>query len=153
MAETASTTPNLRTVDLEIGGMTCSSCAARIAKHLSKLDGVEADVNYATERATVTVDDKTTTDELIAEVASIGYSAALPSAPSDEPAGATRSDGDPEVEALRDRLIVSAVLGIPVLLMSMISALQFTYWQWLAFAMTAPVVVWGAWPFHRAAWL
>jgi Cu+-exporting ATPase len=153
MAETASTTPNLRTVDLEIGGMTCSSCAARIAKHLSKLDGVEADVNYATERATVTVDDKTTTDELIAEVASIGYSAALPSAPSDEPAGATSSDGDPEVEALRDRLIVSAVLGIPVLLMSMISPLQFTYWQWLAFTMTAPVVAWGAWPFHRAAWL
>ena len=143
------------TVDLAIGGMTCASCAARISKRLNKLEGVEASVNYATEQATVTVPDGITTDELIAQVEAIGYTASLPRSS----AGTTEADAvddagrDPEVESLRNRLVISTVLAVPVLLMSMIPRFQFTYWQWLAFALAGPVVVWGAWPFHRAAWM
>ena len=145
------------TVDLEIGGMTCASCAARIAKRLNKLDGVDASVNYATEHATVVTGADVTPERLIAEIEAIGYTARQPSAttaavPSDDgPTGAP--DGHSDLRPLRDRLIGSAALGIPVLLLSMIPRFQFTNWQWLAFAMAAPVVVWGAWPFHRAAWL
>ena len=154
------------TVDLAIGGMTCASCAARIAKRLNKIDGVDASVNYATEQASVTYPKTTTVDELIAQVEAIGYTAAAPkppvhSAPEAPGAGATidggatteEAAGDEATRALRDRLIVSALLGTPVLLMSMIPALQFRNWQWLAFAMAAPVVIWGALPFHRAAWM
>ncbi|MCU1344503.1 MAG: heavy metal translocating P-type ATPase, partial [Acidimicrobiia bacterium] len=144
-----------QTVDLEIGGMTCASCAARIAKRLNKLDGVEASVNYATEHATVTHDASTTIDELVAQVEAIGYQAHVAvdpraSAPAPEGHG---SGEDPHVRQLRDRLIVSAGLGLPVLVLSMVTAWQFTNWQWLAFALAAPVVVWGGWPFHRATWL
>jgi Cu+-exporting ATPase len=138
------------TASLEIGGMTCASCAARIEKRLNKLDGVEASVNYATETATVSFADGLSTDDLVAEVEAIGYSATVAGSHEEE-AGA---DGDdPVVRGWRNRLIGSAALGIPVLLLSMINTLQFTNWQWLAFAMAAPVVLWGAWPFHRAAWL
>ena len=144
------TTPT--TVDLEIGGMTCASCAARISKRLNKLDGVEASVNYATEHASVSVVGTTTPADLIAQVESIGYTAALPA-----PAAEQHHDGghvhDPgDLDQLRQRLIGSALLAAPVLLLSMIPALQFTNWQWLAFALTGPVVTWGAWPFHQATW-
>ena len=142
----ATRTPEPTTVDLEISGMTCASCAARIEKRLNKLDGVTASVNYSTELAKVSAPAGVTTDALVAEVESLGYTATLPASRAASTTDAT-TDGsgepDPEVRALRDRLVVSTALAIPVLLMSMVPAFQFDYWQWLAFAMTAPVVVWG----------
>ena len=142
------------TVVLDIGGMTCASCAARITKRLNKLDGVDASVNYATERATVTLPDGLTVDDVVAHVEAIGYSAKVPT-PSQLERGDDDEDArgpDPELTGLRNRLIVAAVLGIPVLLISMINTLQFTNWQWLTFTMASPVVLWAAYPFHRAAW-
>ncbi|MGQ0433258.1 MAG: heavy metal translocating P-type ATPase [Microthrixaceae bacterium] len=143
------------TVDLAIGGMTCASCAARIAKRLNKIEGVEASVNYATEQAHVSAPPTVTADELIAQIEGLGYSARLPTSSVGSAAGGDDDVGaaDPELVALRQRLVGSAVLGVPVLLLSMISSLQFESWQWLAFAMASPVVLWGAWPFHRAAWM
>jgi Cu+-exporting ATPase len=154
MTDSAIRTVATTTVALTIGGMTCASCAAHITKRLNKLDGVEANVNYATEQASVQVPDGVTTADLIAQVEAIGYTARVPAVASDPTsAGQTEdADVDPEVRGLRNRLIVAAVLGIPVLLLSMINTLQFENWQWLTLTMAAPVVVWGAWPFHRAAW-
>ncbi|WP_416182913.1 heavy metal translocating P-type ATPase [Microbacterium invictum] len=142
-------------VELEIGGMTCASCANRIERKLNKLDGVTASVNYATEKAHVEVPAGTDPAALIAEVEKTGYTAALPAPPELPDAAAGSSDGrdDPELRSLRQRLIGSVILGVPVILLSMIPALQFTYWQWAALALAAPVVVWAAWPFHRAAGL
>jgi len=141
-------------VDLDIGGMTCASCAMRIETKLNRLDGVSASVNYATERAQVLVDGPVDTAALIAEVENAGYSAAVPAPPA--VAGAepdAESAADHELRSLRERLIGSVVLSIPVILLAMIPALQFTYWQWASLALAAPVVVWAAWPFHRAAWI
>jgi len=154
-------------VELEIGGMTCASCANRIEKTLNKLDGVTATVNYATEKAKVALPDGFDPALLIAQVEDIGYSAALPqpaAAPGPSTGSGAGGDGsgpdpstgsgtDPELRSLRTRLVVSAILTIPVIAMAMIPALQFTYWQWASLALAAPVIVWGAWPFHRAAWL
>ncbi|MFK4807457.1 heavy metal translocating P-type ATPase [Microbacterium sp. ZW CA_36] len=137
-------------VELEIGGMTCASCAARIEKRLNRLDGVEASVNYATEKAFVSVPAGLDPQALIDEVVKTGYTAALPAPPAAEPA---TDVADPELTSLRQRLIGSIVLSAPVILLAMIPALQFTYWQWASLALAAPVVVWGAWPFHRAAWI
>ena len=140
-------------VDLEIGGMTCASCAMRIEKKLNKLDGVTATVNYATEKAQITVDGPLDPALLITTVENAGYAAALPAAPASED-GEDRADAeDPELRSLRHRLIGSIVLSVPVILLAMIPALQFTYWQWLSLTLAAPVIVWGAWPFHRAAWV
>ncbi len=143
------------TVDLEIGGMTCASCAARIEKKLNRLDGVEASVNYATEHAVVTTDGSVSPEDLVAVVEGVGYSARLPVTATEAGVDGARAadEEDPELADLRQRLLVSAVLALPVLVLSMVPALQFTNWQWLAFALAGPVVVWGAWPFHRAAWL
>src|SRR3954453_14882270 len=134
-------------VRLDITGMTCASCATRIERKLNKLDGVQADVNYATEAATVRFDPaRVDTDRLLGTVTAAGYSATLP-APRGRAAPAVPApDG-----ALRQRLLVSAALTLPVLLLSMIPALQFDDWQWLALTLASPVAVWGAWPFHRAA--
>lgn len=141
------------TYELEIGGMTCASCAARIEKKLNRLDGVEASVNYATEKAHVAAPDDLDPQQLIAEVEKTGYTAALPApAPSAEDAERTDTP-DPELASLRQRLIGSVWLSVPVILLSMIPALQFDYWQWAALTLTAPVIVWAAWPFHRAAWV
>ncbi len=147
-------------VDLAVTGMTCAACAARIEKKLNRLDGVTATVNYATEKASVTFDPSIVQPaQLVETVESIGYGALLPVAPA--PAGAAVDEDAPtpaELAAaarladLRHRLIVSAALSAPVLAMSMIPALQFENWQWLALTLTAPVAVWGGWPFHRAAW-
>jgi Cu+-exporting ATPase len=142
-------------IELEIGGMTCASCANRIERKLNKLDGVVATVNYATEKATVSVPDGYDPAQLVAEVEKTGYTAALPRPK--RPAGAGgEEDGpspqDAELTSLRHRLVGSVVLTVPVIAMSMIPALQFTYWQWLSLALAAPVIVWGAWPFHKAAW-
>ena len=151
---TDTTTHQGTTVALDIGGMTCASCAARITKRLNKLDGVDATVNYATERATVTLPDGLSVDEVVAEIEAIGYTADLPVAVPPDRAGDDEeaNETDPLLTALRNRLIVAAVLGIPVLLISMINTLQFTNWQWLTFTMASPVVLWAAYPFHRAAW-
>ncbi|MQA25575.1 MAG: heavy metal translocating P-type ATPase [Micromonosporaceae bacterium] len=139
-------------IELEVGGMTCASCAARIERKLNKVDGVSATVNFATEKATVTAGDGVTADQLIKVVEETGYTAQLP-----KPAGGERS-GEPEAEVdvtrpLRTRLLVSLVLSVPVIAMAMVPALQIAYWQWLSLVLAAPVVVWGGLPFHRAAWL
>ena len=149
-------TPEPTTVELALGGMTCASCAARIEKKLNKLDGVEASVNYALERAAITVEDgAATTDALIGAVEAIGYSAHVVA---DRPSGPATSDLSPEeveqeaaLASLRTRLVLSAVLSLPVLVLAMVPALQFDHWQWLSFALAGPVVFWGGWPFHRAA--
>lgn len=139
-------------VELEIGGMTCASCAMRIERKLNKLDGVSATVNYATEKAKVIVPEGYDPAALIAEIENTGYTAAMP-APKGAAAIRDADDVDPELRSLRNRLIGSIVLTIPVIAMAMIPALQFTYWQWASLALAAPVIVWAAWPFHRAAWM
>lgn len=142
-------------VELEIGGMTCASCAMRIEKKLNKLEGVVATVNYATEKAKITVPDGYDPAVLIAEVEKTGYSAALPAPKgkrNDGAAAGDADDADPELRSLRNRLIGAIVLTVPVIAMAMIPALQFTYWQWASLALAAPVILWAAWPFHKAAW-
>ncbi|HWJ08805.1 MAG TPA: heavy metal translocating P-type ATPase [Nocardioides sp.] len=133
--------------------MTCASCANRIERKLNKLDGVTATVNYATERAKVTYADSVTTDDLVAAVEAAGYGARLPRpVVSGDETGASGSGEDDPVRTLRQRLLVSAILTVPVIAMAMVPALQFDNWQWLSLTLAAPVVVWGAFPFHRAAW-
>jgi len=148
-----------RSVDLVIGGMTCASCAARIEKKLNKLEGVTATVNYATEKAKVTYAGSLTPEDLVATIEATGYTAALPAPKVSSTTAATPGDAghgehdehDDEVSALRQRLVISAVLSLPVLLLSMIPVFQFDNWQWLSLTLASPVVVWGALPFHRAA--
>ncbi|MFD7870547.1 heavy metal translocating P-type ATPase [Microbacterium sp. NPDC059771] len=144
--------PDETSVELEIGGMTCASCAMRIEKKLNRIDGVTASVNYATEKATVTAPAGLDAAVLIAEVEKTGYTAAVPAPPAPTTEDATPERADDGLAALRQRLIVSIVLTVPVIAMAMIPALQFTYWQWLSLALAGPVIVWAAWPFHRAAW-
>ncbi|WKN48085.1 cation-translocating P-type ATPase [Nocardioides sp. Arc9.136] len=136
-------------VELAITGMTCASCANRIERKLNKLDGVEASVNYATEKARVRFAETVTPEDLLRTVEAAGYSAALPRRDADPER--PEDDRDPELDALRDRLVVSALLTVPVIAMAMVPALQVDYWQWLSLTLAAPVAVWGAWPFHRAA--
>lgn len=140
----------MSTVTLDVGGMTCASCAARIEKRLNRIDGVQASVNFATEQARVDFPDTVSPEELVAAVEATGYTAALPAEAASDTAP---EDDEPDESApWRQRLTISAALSIPVVLLSMIPALQFNNWQWLAFTLASPVVVWGAWPFHRAAW-
>ncbi|MEE4488883.1 heavy metal translocating P-type ATPase, partial [Streptomyces sp. BE230] len=140
-------------VELAIGGMTCASCAARIEKKLNRMDGVEATVNYATEKAKVSYrGEDVSVQDLIATVEKTGYTAQEPAPPvrgGDAPAGTAEAD---ELRPLRQRLITAVLLAVPVIAMSMVPALQFDNWQWLALTLTAPVVTYAAWPFHRAAW-
>ena len=144
------TTPGqLADVELAITGMTCASCAMRIEKKLNKLDGVTATVNYSTEKARVSYPAGMATQELLATVEKAGYAARLPEPPGADAPAPVEVD---HVTALQQRLIIVTVLTIPVIAMSMVPALQFRAWQWLALAMAAPVVLWGAFPFHRAAW-
>ena len=156
-------------VDLEVEGMTCASCAARIEKKLNRLDGVEATVNYATDKARVRYDPgKVAPEQLVEVVTGLGYGATLPPPPAparthhgheghDRHEGGGHGGGHDHdhtepLEQARHRMLVTAALTIPVVAMSMIRPLQFDSWQWLALTLTAPVVVWGAWPFHRATW-
>jgi Cu+-exporting ATPase len=140
-----------QSIELDITGMTCASCANRIEKKLNKLDGVTATVNYSTEKAKVTYADTVTPEQLLETVEQAGYSAALP-----RPAGGDEQDDAPvetdPVAPLRQRLLVSLVLTVPVVLLAMVPRLQFDAWQWLSLTLAAPVVVWGGLPFHRAAW-
>ena len=142
-------------IELEIGGMTCASCANRIEKKLNKLDGVAATVNYATEKAKVTVPAGYDPALLVAEVEKTGYTAALPK-PKDTTANTSETEAgeeeDTELTSLRHRLVGAIVLTVPVIAMAMIPALQFVYWQWASLALAAPVIIWAAWPFHKAAW-
>ena len=128
-------------IQLDIEGMTCASCATRIEKALNKVEGVEASVNYATEQATVLGD--APTDALLTAIENAGYHAHVHS---DEP-----STGVDPMVALRNRLIISASMTLPVMVLSMVPPFQFLYWQWVVFALAVPVATWGAWPFHRAA--
>jgi Cu+-exporting ATPase len=175
--------PASENLELRLDGMTCASCASRVERNLNKLDTVEASVNYATEKARVRFDPATVTPaQLVGAVEAAGYHARLPEPPppppaehghgsGDAPAGHQHPHGedhaahlraeamsddatfDAEARRLRQRLIGATVLSVPVLLMSMVSALQFDYWQWLALQLTTPVVLWAGWPFHRAAWV
>jgi Cu+-exporting ATPase len=140
---------DLSRVDLSLTGMTCAACASRIEKKLNRLDGVTATVNYATEKATVTYDAaRIAPDTLVETVESIGYGALLPSQIDDD----APDPAEVRIADLWRRLVVATVLGVPVLLMSMISVLQFRGWQWVALVLATPVAVWSAFPFHRAAW-
>nr|WP_033322734.1 heavy metal translocating P-type ATPase [Streptomyces yerevanensis] len=136
-------------VELTIGGMTCASCAARVEKKLNRMDGVTATVNYATERARVSYEDGIRVADLIATVEKTGYTAEEPAPPEPEPSPEAPRE-DPELASLRERLTVSAVLALPVVLLAMVPSLQFDNWQWLSLTLAAPVVVWGGLPFHRA---
>ncbi|QNE47757.1 copper-translocating P-type ATPase [Glaciihabitans sp. INWT7] len=138
----------LHDLNLDIGGMTCASCATRIERKLNRIEGVSATVNYATEKAHVETDGADAAT-LVAAVEAAGYTAALPAPIVVEEQAAPPVDRD--ATELRRRLVISASLAAPVVLLSMIPALQFTNWQWLALTLSAPIVVWGAWPFHRVA--
>src|SRR5262245_14790552 len=122
--------------------MTCASCAGRIEKKLNRLDGVTATVNYATEKARATVPSSLTAQDLIAVVQKTGYTAAEKIVPVPQ-----------KTDPLRDRLLISVALSVPVIVLAMVPALQFDYWQWLSLVLAAPVVVYGGWPFHRAAFV
>ncbi|MFC8035165.1 heavy metal translocating P-type ATPase [Streptomyces griseoincarnatus] len=144
--------PALSEVELLIGGMTCASCAARVEKKLNRMDGVTATVNYATEKARISYPPGIEVADLITTVVKTGYTAEEPAPPRQDDEGDTASGADPETAALRARLVVSALLSLPVVLLAMVPSLQFDNWQWLSLTLAAPVVVWGAAPFHRAAW-
>jgi Cu+-exporting ATPase len=124
---------------LAVDGMTCASCAARIEKRLNRIDGVQASVNFATEKASIEFPDDVTADDLVAAVEATGYTATI-----------HRNERTGDDGYLR-RLVASAVLSLPVLAVSMVEAWQFSGWQWLALVLTTPVVTWAALPFHRAA--
>lgn len=138
-----SSTPAIGGVQLDIEGMTCASCAQRVEKSLNQIPGVNAVVNYATERATIW-GDQPDLPTLIAQVEKAGYRAS----PHDR--AAPKRDILP---TLKRRVLVSASLSLPVTVLSMVPAVQFPGWQWLALALALPVALWGAWPFHRSAWV
>jgi P-type Cu+ transporter len=151
-----------RRIELVIGGMTCASCAARIEKKLNRMDGVTASVNYATEKASVAYADDVTVDDLVATVEATGYTATPPPPRPDpsDPSGAAGTPGPSDLsvsvsveDGLRTRLFLSIALAVPVVALAMVPAWQFTYWQWLSLTLAAPVVAYGGWPFHRAAWV
>jgi P-type Cu+ transporter len=135
----------VQTIELDVQGMTCASCAARIEKKLNRLEGVNATVNYATEKATVHAGSGTTRQAVIEVIEKTGYRATLPA---DSP-----RDPDQELRQLRRRLIITAALSIPVIMIAMVPPWQFPWWQWISFALTVVIVTWGAWPFHRATLL
>ncbi|MFD8389578.1 heavy metal translocating P-type ATPase [Streptomyces sp. NPDC059680] len=139
----------LVTTDLTVGGMTCAACVRRVEKKLGKLDGVTATVNLATGRARVSHPAEISPAELVAAVEKAGYTAALPEPPKKQKRGdAAEGEG---ARQERDRLVITALLALPVLVLSMVPGLQFRNWQWLCFMLAAPVAVWGAWPFHVRA--
>ncbi|HEX4981621.1 MAG TPA: heavy metal translocating P-type ATPase [Ilumatobacteraceae bacterium] len=142
-------------IQLDIGGMTCSSCAARIEKKLNRIDGVTASVNYATEKAKIAFDATITPADLIAQIEATGYTAHVPERMATTASGVEPGAGvaDDPARALLRRVVISAALALPVVALAMVSALQFDGWQWLSLTLAAPVVVWGAWPFHAAAWM
>ncbi|MGE9696583.1 heavy metal translocating P-type ATPase [Streptomyces sp. NRRL F-5630] len=141
--------PGLATTDLVVGGMTCAACVRRVEKKLGALDGVSATVNLATGTARVSHPDSIGPDALVAAVEKAGYTARLPEPPVSRVG--TKEDEEPESSPLQ-RLLVTALLAVPVLVLSMVPSFQFRDWQWLCFMLAAPVAVWSAWPFHERAW-
>ena len=141
-------------IELVIGGMTCASCAARIEKSLNRIDGVSASVNYALESATVRYAEPVSVEKLITTIQDAGYTATRPalSGEAAEPVSAASPGAEDATDALRRRLVISAVLTAPVLLLAMVPIAQFDNWQWLSLTLAAPVVVWGALPFHLTTW-
>ncbi|MFJ3809338.1 heavy metal translocating P-type ATPase [Streptomyces sp. NPDC090073] len=145
---------HLVVTDLTVSGMTCAACVRRVEKKLTGLDGVTATVNLATGRARVSHPADVPAEDLVTAVGQAGYEAALPEAA--VPDGREGTDGgerDAEAAARRERerLVVTALLAVPVLVLSMAPSLQFRNWQWLCFVLSAPVAVWSAWPFHVRA--
>ena len=139
-------------IELPITGMTCASCANRVERKLNKLDGVTATVNYATEKARVQFDPgAVAAEQLVGAVQAAGYTATLPSS---QPAGAPEPAGGEQdaIGALRRRVLLAALLSVPALALAMVPALQFDNFQWLSLNLVTPVVLWAAWPFHKAAW-
>ncbi|WP_370416097.1 heavy metal translocating P-type ATPase [Streptomyces fradiae] len=156
MAGTATTAPAV--VTLDIGGMTCGACSARIEKKLNRLEGVTAEVNFALERAHVSFDERHSVDDLIDTVVKLGYTAELPPPPeaaasaASAPGESAEEAADRELAAMRRRILICLALTVPVIAMAMVTPLQFDNWQWLSLTLAAPVAVWGAWPFHTVAW-
>ena len=154
---------HLRTLELEITGMTCSSCVSRVEKKLGRLDGVDASVNLALETATVHVPAGVSDQQVVETVEKAGYGAVLKNAPGgDDAGGPDGSDAMARVagreasslrspESLRRRLLVAAALSLPVFVISMLPGFQFPHWGWVVAALSLPVVTWAAWPFHRSA--
>jgi len=140
-------------LELDVKGMTCASCANRVERKLNALEGVEATVNFATERAAVSfAPDAVDTDDLLGAVEQAGYEAVLSASAAANATGPGEEAKDAELEDLRTRLLVAAALSVPIALLAMIPPLQFDYWQWLSLQLATPVVFWAGWPFHRAAW-
>ncbi|MFJ4626846.1 heavy metal translocating P-type ATPase [Streptomyces sp. NPDC088847] len=142
------------TTDITVGGMTCAACVRRVEKKLAKLEGVSATVNLATGLARVSHPESVPAEELVAAVEQAGYQATLPVPPASEEEGEEDAGTDGAEAAARqerERLLVTALLAVPVLVLSMVPALQFRNWQWLCFALAAPVAVWSSWPFHTRA--
>ncbi len=140
-------------LELDVKGMTCASCANRVERKLNEIDGVEATVNFATERAAVSfAPGAVDTGELLGAVESAGYEAALPAAAATPTPAPVEDEKDAELRDLRTRLLVAIALSVPIALIAMIPPLQFDYWQWLSLQLATPVVFWAGWPFHRAAW-
>ncbi|MBT2540253.1 cation-translocating P-type ATPase [Streptomyces sp. ISL-44] len=141
------------TTDLTVGGMTCAACVNRVEKRLGKIEGVSATVNLATGRARVVHPAGITADELVAAVARSGYTAELHAPP--EPQCQTEKEAAEQVpeadRSERERLLITVLLSVPVMVLSMVPTLQFRNWQWLCLALASPVVVWSAWPFHVRA--
>ena len=150
-----STPPATEHVDLDLTGMSCASCAARVESTLNKLDGVTATVNFATEKASVDFDaSEVSPPDLVAAVESIGYGASVAPEPGQHHGGHQHEDLDDRgLRSLRTRVVVSALLAVPVVLLAMIPWFMGRGWEWVALALTTPVVTWGAWPIHRATWL
>ncbi|MDX3314121.1 heavy metal translocating P-type ATPase [Streptomyces sp. ME08-AFT2] len=141
----------LVTTDLTVGGMTCAACVTRVEKKLGKLDGVTATVNLATGMARVSHPADIGPAELVATVEKAGYTAALPEPPRKKESATDDGDESEGTRQERHHLVVTALLALPVLVLSMAPGLQFRNWQWLCFVLTAPVAAWGAWPFHVRA--
>ncbi|MFJ7084065.1 heavy metal translocating P-type ATPase [Streptomyces griseus] len=147
----AEATPTVVVTDIAVGGMTCAACVRRVERKLGKLEGVTAEVNLATGRARVSHPSEVTPEELTSAVDAAGYTAQVVAPETEHPARAGKEPDEEEARRERERLLVTTLLSVPVLVLSMVPALQFDNWQWLCFVLTAPVATASAWPFHRRA--
>ncbi|MFF4610779.1 heavy metal translocating P-type ATPase [Streptomyces albidoflavus] len=148
---TPETADTMVVTDLVVDGMTCAACVRRVERKLGRLEGVTAEVNLATGRARVSHPAGVTSGELTSVVEAAGYTARQVAPKAQERPGGRPGPAASEARQERERLLVTAALSLPVLVLSMAPSLQFDNWQWLCFMLTAPVATWGAWPFHRRA--